>query len=124
MIPVSELGRPENDLPVEDMTAERVARNDDTFRKANEQIRGAADEHEFEGPIPFLCECPDEACTEIVRLTREEYEGIRSHPRHFVNAPGHSNKASEHKRVIAKGDGYEVIEKIGKAGEIAEDLAE
>jgi hypothetical protein len=109
---------------VTDHSAERVARNDDIFRQANEQIRLAAGAHKFEAPIPFLCECADERCTEIVRLTSAEYAEIRSNPRRFLTAPGHHEQGDGHARVVARDEEYETTEKIGEAGEIAEELAE
>jgi hypothetical protein len=109
---------------VSDPTAERIARNDHRFRQANEQIREAADEHRFADPIPFLCECADERCTEIVQLTREEYASIRSNDRRFVSAPGHTLEQTEHEEVVERTGGYDVMEKTGEAAEIAEELAE
>ena len=109
---------------VADPSAERVARNDHTFRLANERIRAAAEEHGFPDTIPFLCECPDEGCTEIVRLTREQYARVRTNPRLFVNAPGHTREADGHERIVERGSGFELIEKIGEAGDLAERLAE
>jgi hypothetical protein len=56
-----------------DGVQERIARNNQTFREANEKIRAKADE--YDAPlerIPFLCECPRPDCTEIVRLTLSE----------------------------------------------------
>jgi hypothetical protein len=109
---------------VGDPSAERVARNDHTFRAANDRIRTAADEHGFPDTIPFLCECPDETCTEIVRLTREQYTSIRGDRRRFVNAPGHTREDLGHERIVERADGFEVIEKVGEAGELSERLAE
>ena len=107
-----------------DPSAERVARNNDIFRRANEQIHAAAGTYEFTAPIPFLCECTNERCTEVVRLTAADYAEIRSHPRHFVSAPGHQTQSDAHERVLERRDGYETTEKVGEAGEIAEELAE
>ena len=106
-----------------DESAERVARNNDIFRQANEQIHEAADSLRFDAPIPFLCECTNERCTEVVRLAAADYAEIRSHPRHFVIAPGHQTEGDGHERVIGRRDGYETTEKVGEAGEIAEELA-
>lgn len=36
----------------------------------------------FVGPVPFICECPSNGCTQIVRLTMGEYEDI-----HVVRTP-------------------------------------
>jgi hypothetical protein len=109
---------------VTDESAERVARNNDIFRRANEEIRATADLLGFDAPIPFLCECSNERCTEVVRLPAAEYAEIRSHPRRFVTAPGHQAEADGHERVVERRDGYETTEKVGEAGEIAEELAE
>jgi hypothetical protein len=107
---------------VPDPSAERVARNNDIFRRANEQIRAAADAHEFGAPLPFLCECTDERCTEVVPLTREEYSEIRGNPRRFVHAVGHTGSDEEHTEVVDRSNGHEVVEKVGEAGELAEEL--
>ena len=107
-----------------DESAERVARNNDIFRRANEEIHEAAGTLGFDAPIPFLCECTNERCTAVVRITAADYAEIRSHPRHFVTAPGHQADADGHERVIERSDGYETTEKVGEAGEIAEELAE
>lgn len=107
-----------------DTVAERVGRNDATFRKANEEIRAfAASIHVDDArQLPFLCECADLECTAIVRLTAEEYEAIRSHPRTFVNVRGHERNALGWARVVDELDRYTVVEKIGDAGEVAEEL--
>jgi len=108
---------------VTDQSAERVARNNVIFRRANEEIHEAAGTLGFDAPIPFLCECTNERCTEVVRITAADYAEIRSHPRHFVTAPGHQTEADGHERVIGRADGYERTEKVGEAGELAEKLA-
>jgi hypothetical protein len=108
---------------VTDQSAERIARNNDVFRRANEEIHEAAGTLGFDAPIPFLCECTNERCTEVVRITAADYAEIRSHPRHFVTAPGHLTETDGHERVIERADGYERTEKVGEAGELAEELA-
>src|SRR5215216_7061038 len=105
------------------MDAERVARNDSMFRQANEQIERAAEPLGIE-PVPFLCECAEERCTEIVRLMLAQYEAVRAEPRWFLNAPGHERQSHPHVRVVADCGEYLVVEKLGKAGELAEELDE
>jgi hypothetical protein len=108
---------------LEDRTAVRIAENQSRFREANEQIEAAADAMSLVGQIPFLCECPRPECTEITRLSLEEYEEIRQEPRWFFTAPGHQDVAVENGVgvVLAEADGrYVTVEKIGVAGEIAE----
>lgn len=99
----------------------RLAENEVIFRDANEQIEGRADELDFSAPVPFLCECGDRGCHEIVRLTREEYAEIRTNPRHFVIVPEHVDVAILAGKVVAPGDKHVIVEKTGLAGEIAED---
>lgn len=91
---------------------ERIAQNNEVFREANERIRSAAEryDHALER-IPFLCECPVEDCVEIVRLTEDEYAAIRADPTHFMTAVGHEDAERPVGAVIARNDGYVVIEK-------------
>ncbi|MDQ3824122.1 MAG: hypothetical protein M3321_12865 [Actinomycetota bacterium] len=105
------------------LTEERIAANNARFRDANEHIRDAAVEHGVTASIPFICECPDETCMEIVRIELDEYRAVREHPRRFVNAPGHDRAAGSSVRVVSEHDGHVVVEKVGLAGEIAEELA-
>ncbi len=103
-------------------TAERVARNDAVFRDANEKIGRAADEHSIDGAIPFICECANPECRDIVLVTRADYQRIRSNPVHFLNAPGHEVAAKGWARVVADHGHYVTVEKIGRAGEVATEL--
>jgi hypothetical protein len=103
-------------------SAERVARNDAAFREANEAIRSTAETWDMEGLLPVLCECADTSCTTILRLTPEEYEGVRADPRTFINAAGHHVSAQGWARVVAEHERYTVVEKVGEAAEIVEEL--
>jgi hypothetical protein len=55
-------------------------------------------------------------------MTAAEYAEIRSDPRCFLNAPGHEAAAQGWGQVIARHDNYVVVEKVGPAGEVAEQL--
>ncbi len=105
-----------------ELVAERVARNDATFREANERIRRAAEEYEMKHAVPFICECAAEDCSEIVQLSLAEYGEIRSDPRRFFNAHGHQSAARGAARVVSAKADYVVVEKIGRAGQVAEEL--
>ena len=72
--------------------------------------------------MPFICECAEPSCREVVRLTLAAYREVRGDPRHFVNVPGHQVAAGAAGRVVAQHDGYVVVEKIGYAGQVAEEL--
>jgi hypothetical protein len=103
-------------------SAERVGRNDATFRAANERIGQMASAQTFPEQVPFICECAEESCTEIVRLSLEEYERVRAHPTHFLNAPGHESAAGPYCEVVERNEGYVVVRKKGRAAEIAAEL--
>ncbi len=102
--------------------AERVGRNDAIFREANESIVAAAQEHAVDEPVPFICECAEPGCTELVRLGFADYESVRSDPTLFINAPGHVVAGQGWARVVEHRDGYDIVEKVGRAAEVAEEL--
>jgi hypothetical protein len=104
------------------VNAEQVARNDAIYRAANERIKSAAEEYEVTGPIPFICECADPGCRDVLLLTMADDEEIRANPRHFVNLPGHDGLAREHVETVRAAPGYIVVEKIGRAGEVVQEL--
>ena len=99
---------------------ERIARNNATFRDANEHIGAAAGVYGIDSPVPFICECADARCSEIVRLTLEQYEEVRADSRRFLNVPGHEDAAE----IVEKRDGYVIVEKLGRAGDIVDALDE
>lgn len=95
-----------------DGTRERIARNNLTFREANEKISARAEE--YDAPlerIPFLCECPRPDCTEIVRLTRDEYQRVRAEPTHFLTADGHEGAEQPVGEVVSREQGYVIVRK-------------
>jgi hypothetical protein len=113
----------QRDQDLTTLTDRRIALNQATFRDANERIEAAADKLALVGPVPFICECADTACTQIVRLTFDEYEQVRQQPRWFLTAPEHEWIALNAGvgEVRERHDGYVVVEKIGVAGEVAEE---
>ena len=103
-------------------TQERVARNDALFREANEGIEDAATKYEVLDQVPFICECADESCRELLTLSIDEYEEIRQNPRHFLNAPGHVRAAQGAAQVVHDRGRYTIVEKTGHAGDVVEEL--
>jgi hypothetical protein len=97
---------------------ERAARNEVLFREANEKLGDKRQELEIAGRTPFLCECDDPTCTELVRLSLEQYEHARSQANWFLVAIGHDPQEA---LVDEDHDGYAIVEKIGVAGRIAEE---
>ena len=99
-----------------------MARTDATFRDANEHILERARQYGLGGLVPFICECAEESCTTIVPLSLEEYGHVRADSTHFLNVPGHQVAGQGHVRVVEEHDRYVIVEKIGRAGEVARDL--
>ena len=96
---------------------ERVARNELAFRRANESLRTVFEAALGDEAYPFLCECGDRRCTDVVYVTLGTYAAVRAHPQRFLILPGHKQLDSE--RVVGAADGHEVVEKSGVAGAIA-----
>jgi hypothetical protein len=106
-------------------TDERIALNDSTFREANERIAAAAADGNLGAvPLPFLCECAEPLCHEIVRATLEDYRHVRSSPRWFMTVPGHEEGAPEVATLVENRGDYAIVEKQGHTGEVAEELAD
>jgi hypothetical protein len=110
---------------VDDATAEKIARNNAAFRAANDEIAAAADDHGLADGrvVPFLCECSDGRCSEVIHLTLVEYSHVRSNPRWFAHARGHEAVVEGAVQLLEEHPGYLVVEKIGHAGTIASRLA-
>jgi hypothetical protein len=95
------------------------AENEATFRRANENLARKAGELDLdEQATPYLCECADRGCTEVLMLTRSQYEHVRSDPRRFVVVPGH---AEPEDRLVDEQAGFHLIEKTGEEGRIVEE---
>jgi hypothetical protein len=111
-------------IVVDTLTAERIAKNDSIFRDANESIRRAVGELGVEGQqVPFICECADPGCTRVALLDLDVYERIRSNPRWFMNVTGHEESEDAVGEIVESRNGYAIVEKRGRAGEVAEELA-
>ena len=97
----------------------RRAENESCFRTLNERLEARALSRD--GPeTVFLavCECAREECRERIQLPVADYELVRSRPRAFIVVGGHRDPEIE--RVVLHADGYEVVEKVGEAGLVAE----
>jgi hypothetical protein len=83
------------------------------FREVNERIEGIG-ERQAVADGEVLCECAKTDCTDVIPMTREEYETVRRLPTHFLVAPGHVVREIE--RVVEENERYMVVEKFGEAG--------
>jgi hypothetical protein len=101
---------------------ERRARNEAAFRAANERIAETARETlGIRDLVPFLCECDDTACFTLVQLDLDEYVHVRGNPRWFFVLSGHSD--GESSAVVEEHGRWQIVEKLGTGGEVAEETA-
>jgi hypothetical protein len=97
---------------------ERRALNENIFREMNERLERLGEEF-GEGMVEFLCECADRTCSAALLIPLSVYEAVRDHARRFLIVPGHQREGFE--RVVEEHPDYLVVEKLGEAGEVAED---
>jgi hypothetical protein len=98
---------------------EKRAENEATFREANEQIRNA--QRELDPPlarVPYLCECDDVGCREVIPLTAPEYERVRADGATFVIAHDHPSEGD----VLEEHESHLVVRKQNTGGEVARAL--
>ncbi len=105
---------------MEDIPNKRIGINESLFREANEGIERGLWPGEEDRKVPFRCECARTDCAETVRLTPIEYETVRANPRRFAVIDGHEVPRAE--VVIERHPAYLVVEKVGDAGSVAEEL--
>lgn len=87
---------------------EQALANETRFREANEKIGARRRElSAITGATPFLCECEDPRCTQLVSLTLEQYEAVRARELHFLLVRGHPSRGD----IVAEHDGYVVVDK-------------
>jgi hypothetical protein len=102
-------------------SARRIAENEARFRRTNERIEKAGFDLEPQAPtMPFVCECGRPDCMQVLRLSFEEYERARAHPRHFLCVPGHEIEGEDLGRVVERARHFVIVEKIGESAEVAE----
>jgi hypothetical protein len=110
-------------IAVVDERAERIGRNEDLFRKVNDQIEGVNEAFgTFSGTMTLLCECGQLDCIEQIELTVDEYRELRADPTHFAIKPGHEILDVE--RIVERRPGYFVVAKAeGEPARLVTDLA-
>jgi hypothetical protein len=93
--------------------AGRRAENEIVFRDANERQAEAIRRIAPDGLLPFICECEDETCFEVLQLTIAEFEAVRERPDRFFLVHGH---AHPDETVVDRHDRFDIVEKSGLAG--------
>jgi hypothetical protein len=72
--------------------ASKRDRNQEPFRNANERLKARLADLAWGEQIPYVCECPDPDCMEVVELTLAEYEDVRARENAYLIAPGHEHR--------------------------------
>src|SRR3954471_7028448 len=67
--------------------------------------------------VQYGCECAATACEQLLSVTVDEYEEVRSVPTHFLVARGHVDSRVEF--VVRETIRYQVVEKFGVAADVA-----
>jgi len=85
------------------------------FRAVNERIRALEGDRAF-GHYDFVCECGDESCTSVMRMTAEQYASVRAAVNQFAVLPGHER--TEDEVVIVRAIGHVIVVKraVDRAG--------
>jgi hypothetical protein len=94
---------------VDELVAQKLARNEALFREVNDQIHGV---HEDWGKSEsrYICECADPQCFDTIALSNDAYRNLREDPQRFVLVPGH--EIPELERVVERFQSYLVVEKL------------
>jgi hypothetical protein len=98
---------------------ERIARNEATFRRINEDIERGRDADDDATLIGFVCECGSADCARLIELTSAEYEAIRSDPYQFAIVHGHEYPTVE--SIVERHDRYAVVRKLEPTSVIAKE---
>ena len=85
----------------------RAARNQQLFRELNDAISTLHYSSSFN---EYVCECGMKNCLEVIVLTLERYQEIRTAPDHFIVLPGHWSTKAE--RLVREESGFHVVERI------------
>ena len=97
----------------------RKGQNEAWFRELNERLADrAAEQTTLRNGFEVVCECSQEECTERITISIASYEAVRADAKTFLVVPSHSDPSCE--RVVASMDDYDVVEKFGAAGLVAE----
>ena len=101
----------------------RIAKNESLRREDNERIEAHNAAVNWNPPYAsWECECTNEDCAGFVMLSISEYDTIRSNPTHFIVVPSDEHVAAHFERVVERTGRYWVVEKVGEAAEMSEEL--
>jgi hypothetical protein len=97
----------------------RAARNQSLFRSVNEKLEQLNEPFgTLDGNYTIVCECADLTCIRTLDIEARRYLAVRENPRRFVVLSDHVYPEVE--SVVVRFDGYAIVEKEDRAGEVAE----
>jgi hypothetical protein len=76
------------------------------FRAVNRIVRDL-DRDRVAGEHDFVCECQDETCTRVLRMTGAEYDALRADADCFAVLPGHERWDAAD--VVGRTDSYVIV---------------
>jgi hypothetical protein len=87
------------------MTTVGIGEGPDLFRCVNQRIVDLAMPFGIvDGLIWLICECPNDGCTQPMRMTRSEYDNMCAEPGLFALVPGHERNDLD--EIVASHDRY------------------
>ena len=100
-----------------------TAKTESLYREVNERMNEVnAQRASLDRPQEVICECAQPECSKLITMTAVEYRGLRLNGTWFVIAPPEEHFFPQVERIVAQDVRYWVVEKQGKAGEVAEKL--
>ncbi len=98
-------------------THRQLAKNEALFRDVNERVaelndRFDGDARDEDAEWELICECVDDGCLERIRVTKAEYDAVRSDPTRFALALGHEFTGIE--RVVEQNERFAVGQKFAE----------
>ena len=101
-----------------DLRRTRAAKNQSIFRAVNQRIEEISEGFDLAAEmLDFVCECAHESCHERLKLTRGEYEAVRSVPTHFALKSGH--EIADVEDIVENNDRFIVVAKLGAVSQTA-----
>jgi hypothetical protein len=92
-----------------DPRVERVAKNEASHRELNEQIEDSYESHSVDWHMDIVCECGTRDCDVFLKVTKAEYEEVRSDPRQFLIFREHLNLDAD--EIVSEGHRFTVVAK-------------
>ena len=109
--------------PTSRLDQKRAAKNQFLFGAVNERVSDINKAHDLWVTLSdWFCECSARKCTTRIALTPQQYEAVRANPTHFIITPSREHLVPDMERVIDRRERYWVVEKVGGAAAVIEQL--